>query len=725
MLSALHGLEHLSLTDCPLLTAASLASILPPCLPSLRACCLSGTAVGVGEGGGEGGVAGGGSEQWGVAVKGRRRSKGSRAGSSAASGGGMAAAGAPSNAAPTAAADGVPAVPSSPSVISLLARAPHLTHLELGGMHHALDDSAFRKLTSLIHLRHLDMWGSSITDASAPLLLAFPRLLSANLSWTALSHVPAHPSLASLHLSHCSLLSIGYPIPSSSSSPSSSSPSSSQSASPSSSPLTHLVLSGSSIAPPSSLFPPHLLASITHLDISHSRGATPPPPPSHTPSHPSLPPPPHGPPCGLLWLLPAVSLTHLDLASAAISDTLLLHLAHSVPHTALPPGTTTHAATSSNTATSATTTITPSASTSLTPCHTFPWQHLSLASSPDLTSRGLAALLPLAPRLVSLSLAHTAASNACLPLLASLPLLSSLCLDGCPISGGTSDDGMEDGDEEEDEEEYLLRQHLAGLYAPTPLPSAAASAVAEGGLALLASLPLLTALSLLATPLSTHGMLRLRHLTYLHSLSLSSTALSPRRFVSLLAFCPCRHLLLSSPHITAHHLPSLRLHPSVRLLDASLLPAFPPPHATTLASQLAPRITVVHAFDRGSSSGLWVLQQRAGEGKGPRRGRGQESRGREGMVERGQGGGAEGGEWKEGPRGQGGQREEGAGSSDGKGESFHRGGGKRSAHSNGDERRRFSRAELNSLRRAAQALQLPVPLPLPLSRNQPWRFSIL
>ncbi|CAI5508767.1 unnamed protein product [Closterium sp. Naga37s-1] len=120
-------------------------------------------------------------------------------------------------------------------------------------------------LQSLVHLRHLSVWGSSITSASASLLLAFPRLLSANLAWTALSHLPAHPSLTALHLSHCPLLSIGFPLPSSSSSPSASSPSSSHSSSSSSFPLTHLVLSGASIAPPSSLFPPHLLAFLTHL----------------------------------------------------------------------------------------------------------------------------------------------------------------------------------------------------------------------------------------------------------------------------------------------------------------------------------------------------------------------------------------------------------------------------------------------------------------------------
>ncbi|CAI5522393.1 unnamed protein product [Closterium sp. Naga37s-1] len=121
------------------------------------------------------------------------------------------------------------------------------------------------RLQSLVHLRHLSVWGSSITSASASLLLAFPRLLSANLAWTALSHLPAHPSLTALHLSHCPLLSIGFPLPSSSSSPSASSPSSSHSSSSSSFPLTHLVLSGASIAPPSSLFPPHLLAFLTHL----------------------------------------------------------------------------------------------------------------------------------------------------------------------------------------------------------------------------------------------------------------------------------------------------------------------------------------------------------------------------------------------------------------------------------------------------------------------------
>ncbi|CAI7795453.1 unnamed protein product [Closterium sp. NIES-53] len=149
MLSALHALEHLSLTNCPLLTASSLTAILPPCLPALRSCCLSGTAVGMGEGGGGGG---GGSEEWGVAVKGRRRSKGSRT-----SGGDSMAAPAAfntpspsSNSPPSAssAAESSACVPAAvPSVISLLALAPHLTHLELGGMHHALDDDAFMKLT--------------------------------------------------------------------------------------------------------------------------------------------------------------------------------------------------------------------------------------------------------------------------------------------------------------------------------------------------------------------------------------------------------------------------------------------------------------------------------------------------------------------------------------------------------------------------------------------------
>ncbi|CAI5488333.1 unnamed protein product [Closterium sp. Naga37s-1] len=143
---------------------------------------------------------------------------------------------------------------------------------------------------SLVHLRHLSVWGSSITRASASLLLAFIRLLSANLAWTALSHLPARPSLTALHLSQCPLLSIGFPLPSSSSSPFASSPSSSHSSSSSSSfPLTHLVISGASIAPPSSLFPPHLLASLTHLNLS----------------------------------------------TAAVPDALLLHLVHSLPHTLL------------------------------------------------------------------------------------------------------------------------------------------------------------------------------------------------------------------------------------------------------------------------------------------------------------------------------------------------------------------------------------------------------
>ncbi|CAI5945110.1 unnamed protein product [Closterium sp. NIES-64] len=59
-----------------------------------------------------------------------------------------------------------------------------------------------------------------------------------------------------------------FPLPSSSSCPSASSPSSTHS-SASSTPLTHLGLSGVSVAPPSSLFPSHELASFTHLDPSH------------------------------------------------------------------------------------------------------------------------------------------------------------------------------------------------------------------------------------------------------------------------------------------------------------------------------------------------------------------------------------------------------------------------------------------------------------------------
>ncbi|CAI5496934.1 unnamed protein product [Closterium sp. Naga37s-1] len=893
MLSALHALEHLSLTNCPLVTATSLTAILPHCLPALRSCCLSGTAVGMGEGGAGGK---GGSEEWGVAVKGRRRSKGSRTSGGVGGGGSMAAPAAfntpsPSSNSPPAvssAADSSACVPAAaPSVISLLALAPHLTHLELGGMHHALDDSAFQKLTclwkltvggdapcailpiclilqavahtclapstqlpphphllyppplpppvvgasapsvcvgqqhhqrlsataplspfplssfhprpphflpppqSLVHLRHLSVWGSSITNASAPRLLAFPRLLSANLAWTALSHLPAHPSLTALHLSHCPLLSIGFPLPSSPSSSLTSSPSSAPS-----SPLTHLVLSGASIAPPSSLFSPHLLASLTHLDLSHSRGATLPPPPHHPPPHSTPPIRPHTPPCGLQWLQAALSLTHLDLSTAAVSDSLLLHLAHSLAHTVyqlLPIPKLSPSLSLSSSLLSplhsphpyflSCSLLIPTLPPALSPSLLSPYpcsllssaplslcpprisnakicksslsylSHLSLASSPDLSSRGLAALLPLTPCLTSLSLAHTAASNSCLPLLASLPLLSSLCLDGCPISGGTSDDNLEDGEEEEDEEEFLLRHHLAHLHSPATVPQPVAAggadggiggaagaaggayaaisqalasqpAIAEGGLALLASLPHLTSLSLQNVPLSTRGMLRLRHLTRLHHLSLSSSALSPRRFLSLLAFCPCHHLCLSSLHITAHHLSSLRLHPTVRLLDSSLLPSLSAPHATALANQLAPRVTVLHAFDSSSCPGELMLQQRGEDRKGGCRGGKQERRGREGGMESKQeGGGVEGEEGSEGQQVEGGQMGKGSDGSDGEKEQRGKAGmgeiracgamGRWTAggRCKADERRKFTPSELKSLRGAAQALQLHVPLP--------------
>ncbi|CAI5942156.1 unnamed protein product [Closterium sp. NIES-65] len=84
---------------------------------------------------------------------------------------------------------------------------------------------------------------------------------------------PVHLSLTALLVPHCPFPTIGFPLPSSSSCPSASSPSSAHS-SASSTPLTHLGLSGASVAPPSSLFPSHELASFTHLDPSHSRGAT-------------------------------------------------------------------------------------------------------------------------------------------------------------------------------------------------------------------------------------------------------------------------------------------------------------------------------------------------------------------------------------------------------------------------------------------------------------------
>ncbi|CAI5943096.1 unnamed protein product [Closterium sp. NIES-64] len=85
---------------------------------------------------------------------------------------------------------------------------------------------------------------------------------------------PVHLSLTALLVPHCPFPTIGFPLPSSSSCPSASSPSSAHSSSASSTPLTHLGLSGASVAPPSSLFPSHELASFTHLDPSHSRGAT-------------------------------------------------------------------------------------------------------------------------------------------------------------------------------------------------------------------------------------------------------------------------------------------------------------------------------------------------------------------------------------------------------------------------------------------------------------------
>ncbi|CAI5985752.1 unnamed protein product [Closterium sp. NIES-64] len=104
--------------------------------------------------------------------------------------------------------------------------------------------------------------GSSITGASAALLLAFPRLLSANLSWTALSHHPSTP-----------------PSPPCTSPTAPSLPLASLSPPPHPLPLPHLLLF--SLLPlPSS--PPRVL---THHDLCHSRGATLPPPPHRTSLH--------------------------------------------------------------------------------------------------------------------------------------------------------------------------------------------------------------------------------------------------------------------------------------------------------------------------------------------------------------------------------------------------------------------------------------------------------
>ncbi|CAI5993026.1 unnamed protein product [Closterium sp. NIES-65] len=88
---------------------------------------------------------------------------------------------------------------------------------------------------------------------------------------------PVHPSLTTLHLSHCPLLTIGFPLPSSSSSPSASSP-----------PL---------LTPPSSLLTSSRPHSQRPLPLAR-RHASSSSAPHQPPPHSTPPPRPHTPPCG-------------------------------------------------------------------------------------------------------------------------------------------------------------------------------------------------------------------------------------------------------------------------------------------------------------------------------------------------------------------------------------------------------------------------------------------
>lgn len=92
-----------------------------------------------------------------------------------------------------------------PPILVHLTQLTSLTHLNLGGCD-VSDDDITRHLTHFKLLQSLDLWGSSITDASVPYLDQLPALQQLSIAWSQIrSVIPLTNVITSLDLSHCQL----------------------------------------------------------------------------------------------------------------------------------------------------------------------------------------------------------------------------------------------------------------------------------------------------------------------------------------------------------------------------------------------------------------------------------------------------------------------------------------------------------------------------------------